>query len=132
MTKPLLIALVVLLAGCKLEKPAPEPIVKSMVAELTIIDIRRNCTFSVMDIKNKLLFRGVDVMPFVQSKDMDICQTLRGTKFQATVDFYESGKVSLHKQDAEVAILQIILEKHNAPSKDRDRECGTAVTAPTR
>lgn len=96
------------LAGCKLQKPAPEQPIKTILSEFQIIRVARRCNFTVMDVKNKLVFQNLSIGHLVDNADE--CQLLMGRKFQSSLNFYQTRDPSLPEDEARISLMQIIME----------------------
>jgi len=105
----LAVTLASVLLGCKPFPKKPELPIKTVKAEFQIVQIRRGCDFAVMSVENKLIFENLSVRSVVN--DARECGELMGAKFKSDILYYENAKATLAVDEAQIAILQIIMER---------------------
>lgn len=117
MKKAVMLAVLPLLVlGCKKEKPYDPP-VKTIEAELRIINMERTCTFNIMDSKNKLIFTDLQVGPVLNSEQKKACASLTGRKFKGSVQYFTSKRPELLADAARITIAEMILDDTNVQTK---------------
>ena len=76
-----------------------------------------------MDVKNKLIFKDVQVKNFRTPELGKKCKLLGGKRFQGQVEYYAKKPPQISKVSAQISIIEMLMETKDV--QDENGACGS-------